>query len=66
MVEVLDAKGKPISQFSGESAKAYRGSNNLRLKPQWKTQADLTSIKGKNVRLRFTLQNAKLYAFQIR
>ena len=63
-VELLDAAGKPISGFSGDAAKAYRGYNDPRLEPKWK--ADLSSLKGQVVRLRFTMENAKLYAFQIR
>jgi len=35
----------------------------LRLTPQWKSSGDLSSLKGKTVRLKLTLQNAKLYAF---
>ncbi len=64
-VELLDAVGKPIPEFSGNAAKTYRGYGNLRLEPKWKDQADLSSLKGKEVRLRFTIENAKLYAFQI-
>ncbi len=35
----------------------------LRLKPQWKSGGDLSQLKGKTVKLRFTLHNAKLYSF---
>jgi hypothetical protein len=63
-VELLDAAGEPIPGFSGDAARTYRGYNNLRLQPKWK--ADLSSLKGQTVRLRFTIENAKLYAFQIR
>jgi hypothetical protein len=64
-VELLDADGKPIPGFSGDAARIYRGYDNLRLAPKWKGQADLSSLKGKVVRLRFHLRNAKLYSFQV-
>ena len=65
-VEVLEASGEPIAGFSGDSAKVYRGFDKLRLEPIWKRDANLSSLRGKEVRLRFHLSNAKLYAFQIR
>ena len=37
----------------------------LRLEPKWKGRADLSLLEGKEVCLRFTMKNAKLYAFQI-
>ena len=64
-VEVLEASGESIPGFSGDSAKVYRGFDNLRLEPIWKGNASLSSLRGKEVRLRFNLSNAKLYAFQI-
>ena len=65
-VELLDAAGKPIPGFSGDAAQTYRGYDNLRLEPRWKGQPDLSALEGKEVRLRFHLTNAKLYAFQLR
>ena len=64
-VEVLEASGEPVPGFSGDSAKVYRGFDNLRLEPIWKEDAGLSSLRGKEVRLKFHLSNAKLYAFKI-
>ena len=64
-VEILDETGQALPAFSGANAKLYRGHDRLRLQPGWK-QSSLGSLKGQTVRLRFTLQNTKLYAFQIR
>ena len=64
-VEVLEASGEPIPGFSGDSAKVYRGFDNLRLEPIWKGNASLSSLRGKEVRFKFHLSNAKLHAFQI-
>lgn len=62
-IELLDETGKEIPGFSGGSAMQYKGIDELRLLPEWKNGGDLSSLKGKIVKLRFTLQNAKLYAF---
>ena len=64
-VEVLDAVGKPIPGFSANDAIKYEGVDELRLKLQWKGNADLSKLEGRPVRLKFHLRNAKLYAFQI-
>ena len=63
-VEILDDKGNNIPQFSGKSAKTYRGHNSLRLRPVWNGQSDLSSLKGKAIRIRFTIQKSKLYSFK--
>jgi hypothetical protein len=62
-IELLDETGKAISGFSGKAAKQYKGVDELRLRPKWNTGGDLSRLKGKTVKLRFTLQNTKLYAF---
>lgn len=62
-VELLDEAGKDILGFSGKAAKRHKAEDELRMVPQWKSRGDLSSLKGKIVKLKFTLQNAKLYAF---
>ncbi|MHC4741447.1 MAG: hypothetical protein ACYS8Z_06025 [Planctomycetota bacterium] len=62
-IEVFDEDGKPIPGFSAKAAKRYKGADQLRLKPIWKESGRLSQLKGKTIKLRFTLQNAKLYAF---
>ncbi|MEE2967944.1 MAG: hypothetical protein VX646_08690, partial [Verrucomicrobiota bacterium] len=64
-VEILDEKGNDIPQFSGKSVKTYRGHDSLRLKPKWNGQANLSSLKGQTIRIRFTLQNTNLYSFKV-
>ncbi len=63
--EVLNKKGKPIPGFTAKEA-IYCDVDALRLKPEWKNNKDLSVLKGKTIRLKFYLRNAKLYAFQIR
>jgi hypothetical protein len=62
-IELLDENSKVIPVFSGKAAKQYKGVDKLRLKPQWKSGGDLSQLKGKTVKLRFTFQNARLYSF---
>jgi hypothetical protein len=55
--------GRLALHLDGKAAKQYKGANELRLKPQWKFGGDLSQLKGRTVRLRFTLRNARLYSF---
>jgi len=64
-VDVLDTAGRPIPGFSGKDSKIFKAVNKLRLGPRWSRFSDLARLKGKIVRLRFMLHNARLYAFQI-
>jgi hypothetical protein len=64
--EILDADGKPIPGFTVNEARIFGGVDQLRLEPWWKEQKDLSSLKGKTIRLKFYLYNAKLYEFQIK
>jgi hypothetical protein len=63
--EVLDAEGKPIPGFTAEDAKVYNNIDELRLQPNWNSK-NLSSLKGKTICLKFYLENAKLFAFQIK
>ena len=64
-VEVLDSGGKPLPPFSGGRSKAYRGIDELRLEPEWVEQEGLSALKGQQIRLRFHLDNARLYSFEV-
>ena len=57
-IELLDEKDKA---FSGLSS-SFKGVDKLRLTPKW----NLSKLKGRTVKLKFTLKNAKLYAFQFK
>ncbi|MDZ4818760.1 MAG: hypothetical protein SGJ20_07290 [Planctomycetota bacterium] len=65
LVEVLDRDGKPLAGFTQTEAKPIVQKDDIRLSVKWKDSADLSSLTGQIVRLRFHLQNATLYAFQI-
>jgi len=64
-IEILDESGAPVPRFSRKDATQYQAVDDLRLKPAWKDNNDLSALKGKVVRIRFRLQSARLYAFQI-
>ena len=64
-VEVLDADGDPIKGFSGSRAETYAGIDELRFEPAWGGQ-NLSELVGEVIQLKFSLRNAKLYAFQFR
>lgn len=62
-VELLDENGKAVPGFCGRAAKKHKGVDELRLKTQWNSRGDLSRLKGRTVKLRFRLQNARLYSF---
>jgi hypothetical protein len=61
-VEVLDARGNPLKGYVSQPITT----DALRTVPKWQEVSDLAKLKGQTVRLKFTLKNAKLYAFQVR
>ena len=65
-VEILDENGKAVPGMAAGQAKTYKSVDELRFKPAWKDNEDLSALRGKVVRIRFRLRNARLYAFQIR
>ncbi|MBI4605401.1 MAG: hypothetical protein HY721_25840 [Planctomycetes bacterium] len=64
IVEVLDGDGDPIEGFARSDAEPLHGMDGLRLRPRWSGKESLDTLVGRLVRLRFHLENAKLYAFQ--
>ena len=65
LVEVLDRDGEPIPGFSAKEAAEYKGIDELRLKPKWTNDSHLSKLKGRIIRLKFHLKNARLYSFQV-
>ena len=64
-VEVLKSDGEPLPAFCGKQATRYRRVDELRLEPEWKNGGRLSTLKGRVIRLKFHLRNAKLYSFQV-
>ena len=65
-VDVLDADGRDLPGFSGKAARVYDGVDALRLAPRWQAAESLAPLRGRTIRLRFGLEQATLYAFQVR
>jgi len=61
-VELLSADNKPLPQFSGTNAAAI-SSDALHYRVPWKH--NLAQFINQPVRLRFTLEHSRLYAFQL-
>jgi hypothetical protein len=65
VVEVLDAGGKALAGFAHADAHPVVQQDDIRIPVRWKESPDLSSLVGQTVRLRFHLQDATLYAFQV-
>ena len=64
-VEILDASGHAVWGY--EKSVADRLMYNGVAQPvSWNGEGDLSSLRGRHVRLRFTGQSVKLYAFQFK
>jgi hypothetical protein len=64
-VEVLSAAGKPLPGYALADAEEIYG-DELARPVKWKGGADLGSLAGQAVRLRFVMRDADLYALQFR
>ena len=62
-VEIQDTDGKPVNGFSIADCPQVFGDSIAR-GVKWNSDADLSSLAGKSVRLRFELKDADLYSFQ--
>jgi hypothetical protein len=63
-VEVLDQEGRVLQPFSLDKAVPIQA-DRVRQRVQWQGAGDLGAVRGKAVRLRFTLTQGRLYAFWI-
>lgn len=62
-VELLDDKYRPIAGFSADDADPLCA-NSVRMPVTWKGSGDVSALSGQPVRLRFIMNDCKLYAFQ--
>jgi hypothetical protein len=61
--EMLDDAGRPIAPFTLENCRSVRADGTL--EPVTWTEGDLASLRGRPVRIRFTLRDGSLYAFWV-
>ncbi|HXG24246.1 MAG TPA: hypothetical protein VNJ09_06795 [Chthonomonadales bacterium] len=64
-VEVLDEGGAVIPGFSKEECLPVT-TDNVDSAVAWRDRSDMNSLKGRTVRFRFYLWNARLYSYQVR
>ena len=62
-VELLDENDKPIPGFSKDDVTPVNG-NSVRMPVRWGDRADVSTLAGKPLRLRFHMRDCKMYAFQ--
>ena len=62
-IELRDENDVPIKGFSGEDCDLIQG-NHIRYTVTWKGSSNVSALAGKTVRLRFTMRNTQLFAFQ--
>ena len=64
-VEVLDEGARPLSGYGREEC-LLEASDSTQQEVTWSGKSELAALRGQPVRLRFYVQNADLYGFQIR
>ena len=62
--EILDVKGELLSPFSSDNCLPVR-TDSTRQPVVWRGGGDLSALRGKPVRFRFTLRKGRLYAFWV-
>lgn len=61
-VEILDAEANPLPEYTARLERQ----DGVRLSPEWNPKAaDLGKLSGQSVRLKFTLNRARLFSFQV-
>ena len=64
-VVLLDEQGEPIEGYFKADSRPING-NSVRMPVRWNTTDDVSKLAGRPVRLRFHMQDCKLYSFQFR
>jgi hypothetical protein len=63
-VEILDEAGQPIQPFTLDNCKPVKSDSTL-LPIDWSGAEDVSALRGKPVRFRFSLRDGALYAFWV-
>jgi len=64
-VELLDDAGKPLAGFAGDHRASAKGIDDLHWRVPWKNADKLDDLRGRKIKLKFQLRNARLYAFDV-
>ncbi len=64
LVELLDEEGKVIDGFAKADCAAVKG-DGTKLRVEWKDNPTLASLEGKNIKIKFYLDDGDIYAFWI-
>jgi len=67
-VEVLDENGNPLEGFEARSGHVVTTDTLAKENDgwiRWTKEPDLRRVQGKQIQLRFTMQNARLYSFRV-
>lgn len=63
VVEILDADGNPISEYTKDDCITLQKKDGTKQMISWKNQDSLLDLSGRKVRLKFYLSEADLYSF---
>lgn len=64
-VELLNEDGTPIEGFTKKDCIAMKKMDKTKYQITWKNHRDLSTLQGKNIRVKFYLKEGDLYAFWI-
>lgn len=64
LAEVLDEKGTPVEGFTKADCTPL-SADGVDQPVDWKQNPSLGNLKGQSIRLRFHLENVRLYAFRL-
>ena len=65
LIEILDEFGNPYEGFTAKDCLVIKKVDATKILVCWKNQKDLSSLAGKNIRLKFHLTKGALYSFWI-
>lgn len=63
-VELLDSENKVIKGFSKDDCKPFKG-DNVKAKIEWTGNTSLASLKDKQIKVKFYMDNGEIFAFWI-
>ena len=62
--ELLEEGGEPLEGYQISRSDPFREDSQSHVM-SWEGESDLSPLRGKRIRIRFSLKNAKLYSFRL-